>query len=171
MMIARFMYECFMNNFSLSETVNQRKFGIRPFFLQSGEEAEKDPHLSTRVMALSTQISAIYLFIAILYLSFNGSALISDFPVFVVFVWLGFVVPEAIRTILHIFCQIWNIGGKSSSWLILNVHMFVWNWDVAVRVIFISIIMLTTGSDWLATRQYLVTQTNTLLRDFLNNMF
>jgi hypothetical protein len=171
MMIARFMYECFMNNFSLSDSVNQRKFGIRPFFLQSGEGSEKDPHLSTRVMALSTQISAIYLFIAVLYLSFNGSALISDFPIFQFFVVFCFMIPEAIRTALHIFCQIWNIGGKSSSWLILNVHMFVWNWDVALRLVFISLIILQSNGDWLATRQYLVNQTNTLLRDFLNNMF
>jgi hypothetical protein len=106
-----------------------------------------------------------------LYLSFNGSALISDFPIFQFFVVFCFMIPEAIRTALHIFCQIWNIGGKSSSWLILNVHMFVWNWDVALRLVFISLIILQSNGDWLATRQYLVNQTNTLLRDFLNNMF
>lgn len=171
MMIARFMYECFMNNFSLTDTVNRSKFGIRPVFLMTSQEAEKDPHLSTRVMALSTQISAIYLFVGVVYLVFNGSLPLSDFKTFRDFAICCFIVPELIRIGLHIFCQIWNVGGKTSSWLILNVHMFLWNWDVACRVVLISIIMLQSDVNYQGTREYLVRQTNTLLRDFLTNAF
>lgn len=168
MMIARFMYECFMNNFSLDQSVNENKFKIKPVFMSLNDPSRlKDPHLSIRVMALSTQISALYLYIAVVYLFFNGNVVVSSFDLFNRLTIFGFIIPEGIRMLLHVYCQVWYNRGKSSSWLILNVHMFVWNWDVICRVVIISIIMLNGDAGFQGTREYLLRQSNTLLRDFL----
>lgn len=170
MMISRFMYECFMNNLSLTNETNTAKFKIKPVFA-SKESDHDDPHLSTRVMALSTQIAAIYLLIGVCYLTLNnGNVVISDVAIFRNFVILGFVIPESLRILLHLYCQFMNPYGKTSSWLILNVSMFVWTWDLVVRVIFISIVMLQTDKTFQGTREYLIYQGNTLLRDFITLM-
>jgi hypothetical protein len=168
MMIARFMYECFMNNFSLEQSVNESKFKIKPVFLSLGDpDRHSDPHLSVRVMALSTQIAAIYLYIAIIYLFFNGNVAVSSFDLFNRLTIFGFLVPEAIRIALHVYYQVWYSRSKGSSWLLLNTHMFVWNWDLVCRFIILSIILLNTDGGFQGTREYLLRQSNTLLRDFL----
>ena len=167
MMISRFMYECFMNNLSLTDKVNAAKFKIKSVLLGRKDAGEEDPHLSTRVMALSTQIAALYLFIGVLFMVFNGNVVLSDVKIFRDFVICCFLVPEIIRIALHLYCQFWNMNGKTSSWLILNVSMFVWTWDVICRVIFISIVMLQADKSYQGTREYLIYQGNTLLRDFI----
>lgn len=170
MMIARFMYECFMNNFSLEQSVNDSKFKIKPLFMSLGDpDRHRDPHLSIRVMALSTQISAVYLYIAIVYLFFNGNVALSSFDLFSKLTIFGFLIPEGIRIALHVYCQIWYVKSKASSWLLLNTHMFVWNWDVSCRLVIICIILLGSDGGAQGTREYLLRQSNTLLRDFLNN--
>ena len=166
MMISRFMYECFMNNLSLGSETNAAKFRIKPAFVNSSSSPD-DPHLSTRVMALSTQIAAVYLFIAVCYLTLNGNVVLSDVAIFRNFVIFCFIIPEGIRILLHLYCQFRNPYGKSSSWLILNVSMFVWTWDLACRVIFISIVMLQSDRTFQGTREYLLYQGNSLLRDFI----
>jgi len=168
MMIARFLYECFMNNFSLEDDVNKGKFKITPAFMNIGDPLRhKDPHLSIRVMALSTQIAAIYLFIAFIMVAFDGNYVLSEFLIFRLFVIFGFIVPEAIRILLHVYCQVWYVTGKASSWLLLNTHMFVWNWDICVRLIVIALIMIGTDGNARGTREYLQVQSNTLMRDYL----
>ena len=132
------------------------------------ESNHKDPHLSTRVMALSTQIGAIYLYIAIVYLAFNGNTPLSDFKTFRDFTICCFVVPEALRILLHLYCQFYNSVSKTSSWLILNTSMFIWTWDLLCRTILISIIFLQGDSSYMGTREYLVRMTNTLLRDYVS---
>lgn len=166
MMISRFMYECFMNNLSLSSDTNAGKFKIRPVFASNSTEKD-DPHLSTRVMALSTQIAAVYLLIAVCYMTLHVNVVLSDVAIFRNFVIICFIIPEIIRISLHLYCQFRTPYGKSSSWLILNVSMFVWTWDLVCRVIFISIVMLQTDKTFQGTREYLVYQGNTLLRDFI----
>ena len=118
-------------------------------------------------MALSTQIAAVYLFIAVCYLTLNGNVVLSDVAIFRNFVIFCFIIPEGIRILLHLYCQFRNPYGKSSSWLILNVSMFVWTWDLACRVIFISIVMLQSDRTFQGTREYLLYQGNSLLRDFI----
>lgn len=169
MMIARFMYECFMNNFSLDQSVNDSKFKIKPVFMSLGDpNRHKDPHLSTRVMALSTQISALYLYIAVLYLFFNGNVVFSSFDQFYRLTLFGFLIPEGIRMLLHVYCQVWHNHSKGSSWLILNIHMFIWNWDLVCRLVVIAVILLGTDGGAQGTREYLIRQSNTVLRDFLS---
>ena len=171
MMIARFMYECFMNNFSLEQSVNDSKFKIKPVFMSLGDSnRHDDPHLGIRVMALSAQIAAIYLFSAILYLFFNPGAVFASFDLFRSLTIFGFLIPEIIRISLHVYCQVWYSKSKSSSWLLLNVHMFVWNWDLACRLIILAIIMLGTNEFTQGTRNYLIYQSNTLMRDFIQGI-
>jgi hypothetical protein len=167
MMIASFMYECFMNNLSLEPDVNAKKFQTRAVFWDRDSASHNDPHLSTRVMALSTQIAALYLYIGVLFLVFNGNVVLSDVKIFRDFVICCFVVPEILRMLLHLYCQFWTYGTKSSSWLILNTSMLVWTWDVVCRVVFISIVVLQTDKTYQGTREYLIQQSNTILRDFI----
>ena len=173
MLMARFMYECFMNNLSLIDEVNYQKFNLRPTMFGVSTQSEQansaadDPHLSTRVMALSTQIAAIYLFIAILFIVFNGNVALSDVKMFKDFFICCFIVPEILRIGLHVYCQLFNTHRKASPWMLLNVSFFIWIWDVLTRVVFVSLLFLQTDSSVQGTRQYLVTQTWTLLHDYL----
>ena len=172
MMMGRFMYECFMNNLSLPDNANIDKFNIRPAMF--GSETNKttesdpdDPHLSTRVMALSTQIAAIYLFIAILFLVFNGNVVLSDVKIFRDFFVCCFIVPETIRMLLHIYCQIYHTTHKASPWMLLNVSFFIWTWDLLTRLVFVSLVFLQTDDTMQGTRRYLATQTTALLSTYL----
>jgi hypothetical protein len=173
MLMARFMYECFMNNLSLTDDVNYQKFNLRPTMFGASTQSDQadsaadDPHLSTRVMALSTQIAAIYLLIAILFIVFNGNVALSDVKMFKDFFICCFIVPEILRIGLHVYCQLFNTHRKASSWMLLNVSFFIWIWDVLTRVVFVSLLFLQTDSSVQGTRQYLVTQTWTLLHDYL----
>ena len=170
MMIGRFMYECFMNNLSLPDDVNAAKFNLRPAMFGHNQVAENDvptdPHLSTRVMALSTPIAAIYLYIAVLFIMFNGNVVLSDFKMFKDFVICCFVVPEVIRILLHLYCQMYNTSYKTSSWMLLNVSFFVWIWDLTTRLVFVSMVFLQSDNSVMGTRQYLLAQSNSLLRDY-----
>ena len=160
-----------MNNFSLEQSVNDSKFKIKPVFMSLGDKnRHDDPHLGIRVMALSAQIAAIYLFAAILYLFFNPGAVFASFDLFRSLTIFGFLIPEIIRISLHVYCQVLYSKSKSSSWLLLNVHMFVWNWDLACRLIILAIIMLGTNEFTQGTRNYLIYQSNTLMRDFIQGI-
>jgi hypothetical protein len=165
MMIARFMYECFMNNVSESKDVNEIKGRI------SHPGAKSEPaKLSLKVMALSTQIAAIYIGVALMYVSFNEAAGLVNFPVFLFFVIFGFIVPEAVRIGLHLYFQIWEPTHNTVTWQILNPHMALWCMDLTVRIIVISIVVFDT-KDTPGTRKYLMLNSNALVRDYLPMLY
>lgn len=164
MMIARFMYECFMNNTSESEDVN--KYKVMAWKGWKPPMTPFDVKLSLKAMALSTQIAALYLIIALGYLIFNTAGGLMDFPPFFYFFIFGFIVPEFLRISLHVYCQITEPSGEQATWMILNPSMAIWSMDLVVRIIVITVVVFDV-KDTPGTRQFLLEGSNALVRDYL----
>jgi hypothetical protein len=105
-----------------------------------------EPHLNIQVMALSTQISNFFILAAVLFLVFDGDTQMSEVWTLKLFVILGFIVPESIRIITHLVCQVWPPNPNSVPWKLLNIHMFIWVWDLAVRLVFVAYIVLSLSA-------------------------
>jgi hypothetical protein len=175
MLIGRYMYQCFMNNLSLSDQVNKdyHKIILNPtrgwaeMLRPNGENVAKyktTPHLNIRVMALSTQLAAIFLYAALCFISFDSESPLSDFPTYQLFFILGFLVPEGIRIFLHLILQAWQPDlSNGVPWDLLNSHFFLWTWDLCVRIILVAYVILSQGSDP-GTRRYLM-ENNIALTD------
>lgn len=181
--IARYLYQCFMNNLSLSAEVNMSYHSIVPNtrrYLHEvhrvamhhyerakqrvlGDEAGKPhrhsahsgvdeskysttPHLSIEVMALSTQFSAILMLVVIAFVVFGGESALSEFPLFTSFIAVCFLVPEGFRILGHVVLQVSHPDPNSVPWRMLNFFFFVWIWDLLTRIIFVSIVIVGSGS-------------------------
>ena len=105
-----------------------------------------EPHLNIQVMACSTQMANIFLMAAVIFLIFDGDAQMSEVWTLKLFVILGFIIPESLRLIAHIVCQIWAPNPNSVPWKLLNTHMFIWVWDLGVRLIFVAYIVLNLSA-------------------------
>jgi hypothetical protein len=81
------------------------------------------------------------------------------------------VIPEAIRLAIHLYYQlIYTLDHMGDvPWLLYNSFYFVWLWDVVLRIIFISIVVVETQNRP-GTFDFLKTQTNALMRDYLVQM-
>lgn len=205
MMIARFMYESFMNNLCYDETYNTGKFAIKNYPLRGRMEAgglsflpdnaehrrgeyahvPKDDgdekhhkgqqhaisldniHLDIKVLGLSTQFASVYLFAAICYIVLNGNVALSEYGLFTGFFFVGFAIPETIRFVAHVVCQVRSPAPNQIPWLLLNTHFFVWIWDLAARIVVTSIVVLGTDAELEGTRQYLVKHANNLMGEYL----
>ncbi len=126
-----------------------------------------DIHLDIKVLGLSTQFAALYIYAALCYIVFNGNVALSDFNLFTGFFCVGFVIPELIRFVTHVFCQVRQPAPNQIPWVLLNTHFFVWIWDLAVRIIVCSIVVLGTDPEMSGSRQYLIHHTNLLMGDYL----
>ncbi len=126
----------------------------------------KVAHLKIQVMALSAQIAAIFLLSAICFVVFSPDTPLSDVPLFVAFVVLGLVVPEGLRAVTHIACQIWHPAHNKVTWELLNMHMFIWIWDLGVRLVFLSAVILNLASPE-GSRRFLVEKSSELLDVYL----
>lgn len=196
MMIARFMYQCFMNNLSFRDTdefkYNDENHKIvtypsemfRSMTAKDNKKGSPDdtrpllapkvtkydpkavsPHINIQVMALSTQISAIYILSALCFMVFNENSPLSDFSLFRWFFLLGFLIPEGLRISIHLICQVRDPEPDSVPWNLLNAYMFVWIWDLCVRIIFISIIFFSTAG-YPGTLHFLADKSGDLLETY-----
>jgi hypothetical protein len=213
MMIARFMYQCFMNNLAFGEVdgfkYNEQNHKIvtypsemfkamssnnkennkeRPnkagyrrlkasvaevddeggelVVIEAPKPGSPQPHINVQVMALSAQIAAIYILAALCFLVFNSNLALSDFSLFSWFFICGFLGPELVRIIIHLICQIYEPSPGSVPWNLLNASMFVWTWDLATRLIFISIIFFSDAG-YPGTRLFLVQKSAALLDQYI----
>lgn len=179
MVIARFLYECFMNNVSESASVNQNKRLIdqtrgKAFssaFSRKPEEGTVTPaRISLKAMALSTQLAAWYLLVALALLVLNSNSPLYEFKVFGFFFWFAIFTPEAIRGILHLYCQVFDPEFEKASWYILNTSMFIWTYDVLIRIIFVCIVVFD-AQNTPGTRKFLIDQSNALVRDYIPALY
>ena len=177
MLIARFMYQCFMNNVSLHSVINNTYHSIvthpqemwkarRPV---SPAKGDGKPHLNIQVMALSTQIAAIFLFAALCVIVFNPDSQLFESSIFFSFFLFGFLIPEILRILGHVVCQIWKPDPDTVPWKLLNFYFLVWIYDLAVRVGFISFVVLSLSSDP-GTRRYLMEKSITLMDTYLKHL-
>ena len=188
MLICRFMYEAFMNNLSFDQAYNDAKFNIKNYPSRTGSTlsfnttpnpydkhvqelkhgyATNDVHLDIKVLALSAQFSALYIFSAICYIVFDGNYALADFGFFKLFFFVCFIAPETIRIVIHVWYQIRNTVANDIPWALLNTHFFIWIWDLMFRIIAICILFLGTNHELEGTREYLITHTDMLMGDFL----
>jgi hypothetical protein len=181
MIISRCISDAFMNNIRLDSDVNQAKREIvsRPgmFFKDYEHTGSRwanrtvksgiSYHLNIRVIGLTTQLAALYLYIGLLYLVFNSNSALNDFGVFKAFFVLGFVIPEALRLLIHLFYQVFSDGdGSGVPWMLYNAAFFVWLWDYVVRLVFVCVVILENSNNP-GTLNFLKTQTNALMRDYV----
>ena len=186
MIISRCLSDAFMNNIRLDNDVNAAKNKIvsRPSMFFKGRQhfgnswanrAGKDKsvvpyHLTIRVIGLSTQLAALYLYIGLLYLVFNQNSALNDYAVFRIYFVLSFACPEALRLLLHLFYQVFSQQGEEGvPWMLYNSAMFIWIWDFVVRLIYVCVVIVGNSNDP-GTLDYLRDQTNALMRDYVPAM-
>ena len=189
MIISRCISDAFMNNVRLSGEVNKAKNGIvtRPsmFFKYSkvphhdpdttwktrGDDYGKsthnmDVHLNTRIIGLSTQLAALYLYVGLMVLVFSANSALNDFDIFKSFFIVCFVVPEGLRLLLHLFYQFAVTEGNDGvPWMLYNAGFIIWLWDYIARIIFVCIVIFDGGNKP-GTFDFLKIQTNALMRDY-----
>lgn len=181
MIISRCMSDAFTNNIRLDDAVNRAKSAIvtipsaysTKFTSSSGEviKPKHDVHINTKVIGLSTQLAALFLYIALITLVFNGNSPLQDFNYFKSFFITCFIVPEALRLLIHLYYQL-TYGPDHMNdvpWILYNGFYLIWLWDVILRIIFICIVVLETSNSP-GTFDYLKTQTNSLMRDYVVQM-
>jgi hypothetical protein len=194
MIISRCMSEAFMNNIREESGVNEGKNKIvsRPsmFFTHARDNYPRDRsdwktwagrgtrqtgggpdvHLTTKIIGLSTQLAALYLYIGLIFLVFNQDSALNDFATFQAFFIVCFIIPEALRLLVHVFYQLMydsNSGGV--PWMLYNFGFAIWIYDYVTRIIFILVILFETSNNP-GTFDFLKTQTNTLMQDYLVSM-
>lgn len=166
MLIARYMYQCFMNNLSLPSAVNESYHSIVTHPQQAmndrqskadGEASSSDadaPHLNIQVMALSTQFAAILLFAALCVVVFNVDSPLADVPLFRLFFIFCFMIPEGLRILVHVACQLRKPHPNQVPWKLLNAFFFIWTYDIAIRVVFIMVVIWNVSKEH-GSRTYL----------------
>jgi hypothetical protein len=190
MIISRCISEAFMNNMRLGDDVNAGKDaivsrpgmffkhakdsasgGYKPWGQRSSRKEERvDVHLNTKIIGLSTQLAAAYLYAGLIFLVFNQESALNDFPIFQTFFWICFVVPEALRLLIHLFYQFaYDASNDGVPWMLYNFGFFIWIWDYLARIIFVTIIIFEASNNP-GTFDYLKTQTNALMQDYLASM-
>jgi hypothetical protein len=189
--IARYLYQCFMNNLAFSDmdiNLNKMYHEIQTYpgqmvsnpgqalahfnknhkLAPDGSDATdtKEAHLNIQVMALSTQISNIFLFSGLIFLTCDGDSPMLSVETFRIYIILAHIVPETLRTVTHLLCQFVPPAPNSVPWTLLNTFMFIWTWDLAVRVCFVAYVVLSL-SPAEGTRRFLFEQSYQLLDVFL----
>lgn len=205
--IARYLYQCFMNNLCLSDEVNTAYHGIVPNTRRylheahrvalhhydkakrrvlGGENGESHhhnphekhvdeskygttPHLSIAVMALSTQFSGILMLIVVAFVLYGSESALSEFPLFTAFITVCFFVPEGLRILGHVVLQVSHPEPNAVPWMMLNFFFGVWVWDVLTRLIFVSIVVVGSGSIP-GTRHYLMDNSIALMDTYLTTL-
>ena len=79
--------------------------------------------------------------------------------------------PEALKLLIHLYYQL-TYGPDHMNdvpWILYNGFYLIWLWDVILRIIFICIVVLETSNSP-GTFDYLKTQTNSLMRDYVAQM-
>ena len=115
-------------------------------------------HLAT-LMALATFATVLY----------NSNLMFYEFSLIHAVFWTWFAIPEALRMLAHVAVAMGALDSKQNKYLpsenyLVLTYYFTWIWDVAVRIILISVIVWgskeTNGSaTFWDTRLLNVTQT------------
>lgn len=179
MIISRCISDAFTNNIRLSEDVNAAKTDIvtRPgmFFKNytnyAGREKGGDVHINTKVIGLSTQLACIFLYISLITLVFNANSPLTDFTYFKNFFIFCFIIPEALRLLIHLYYQVVYDKDHMNDvpWMLYNGFYLIYLWDISLRIIFISMIVFET-SNTPGTFDFLKKQTTSLMRDYVVQM-
>lgn len=175
--LARFLFECFAQNpFEEEETTAYKQ--LTPLIKTPSFQKTKghtDPSdtenknqaieltFDLKVMSLSTQIASIYLFVALIMLTQDPNQILMQSSTFSLTFWLCFVVPESLRFILHLVCQL--SYQSNNDWLILVCYQFLFIWDLATRVI-LGLIAVFGMNQFYGQKPWLDSQVTALMQTF-----
>lgn len=180
MIISRCISDAFTNNIKLSDVVNDYKNRIvtraakwrNDGYQQLGPKNKlRDVHIGIRVIGLSTQLSALFLYFAILYIVFNENSSFADFSLFKTFILCAFAIPEGLRILFHVYYQVaydYETMGNV-PWALYNGFYAIWQLDVFARLVFVLILIFDT-SGYAGSFEFLKTQTGLISRDYVRFM-
>jgi hypothetical protein len=179
MIISRCISDAFTNNVRLDDSVNQAKNGIvtRPGLINWGNAGysrltdASDVHLNTNVIGLSTQLSALFILIAIFGIVFNDNAMSGDFQIFRIFMIVCFLVPELVRILVHVYFQAAYDPSTMGEvpWVLYNSFFLIWLVDFVTRISFVLFLFVDTAGNP-GTFDYLKSQTGLVMRDYVAAM-
>lgn len=163
--IARLLYECFHTDRADSREVDRFKTENPALHVPQQHKAPpKGYHqiegvseifLDLKVLALSLQLANVMFFVALLYVVFNPQQLTAaSWTPFWWFAVLGFIIPEGIRFLLHLYCQMKYSHHHGMT--LLMTFQFLFLWDLIVRLIlFIVVVWWGDNSNLFGTRGFL----------------
>lgn len=164
--IARLLFECFHSDHDLhldsqsrvvnksSNPVDQYKTSTPGIMLNTDSfNGKAEPYLDLKVLALSMQFANVLFFISLLFVVYDPNQLTSK-GLFNGFMIMCFFIPEGIRLLVHLYCQV--EFKKNHGLFLLLTHQFIWNWDVLFRIVYLGIILLTPNNkDFFGTLGFL----------------
>lgn len=132
--IARLLYECFHADKVEPTAVDTFRL------LHSGLTNQvKEAYLDLKVLALALQFANVFFFVALLFVVYNPQQLTGAWwSPFFWFILLGFIIPESIRFVLHVVCQVYYDSHHGMK--LLMVSQFLFLWDLVVRALLFSIV-------------------------------
>jgi hypothetical protein len=151
--IARLLYECFhtdkVDNKTLEEFKTKHAAVMDPHQPKNAhggsayqllESGVGEAYLDLKVLALSLQLANALFFTALIIVVFNPQQLTAaPGTPFFLFVILGFIVPEGLRLLMHLYCQ-FKFSEHHGLYLLL-VHQFIFLWDLIVRMIIFWVVV------------------------------
>jgi hypothetical protein len=163
MILARLIYEAFVADETNGNETKNSKVTHSGGYVNS---ENRNALFGIKVHALAVQFAAWYFLINAIVILFDKDKTFNRFGFLTWFIWLGFIVPEIIRTILHLVLQASEfmsskgdqaVLGTTDPWgmVILTTSQFLWVWDLAVRLCFTMVIYFNTDVDYMGTKAWL----------------
>jgi len=151
--LARAIYEAFMSSPADHGEANQSKHNQGVLHHAGKHLEEGDSYLDIKVMAVGAQFAIWFLIIALSNIVFDKQNPIGDSSYVTNFFILGYIIPEVIRTCVHLMCQV--MYAQDFTWVVYNVTQAVWLWDLAVRIVFCMMIYFSASVDTYGSRPFL----------------
>jgi len=179
--IARLLFECFHSDHDLhlddkdkvvsraTNPVDIYKTSTPGLVLNSDPSNIKaEPYLDLKVLSLSIQLANVLFLISLIYVVYDPHQL-TNRGLFNGFVILCFFIPEALRFLVHVYCQV-DFRKNHGLFLLLS-HQFIWNWDIVFRIIYLGIILLTPNNkDFFGTLGFLKSEKGFVITSGLGYM-
>jgi hypothetical protein len=160
MILARLIYEAFVADDTNINKVQTQKVAHTEGYTHP---EKRNALFGIKVHALAVQVAAWYFLVSALVILWDKEKSFTRFSLLTGFSWLGFLVPEILRSILHLVLQAQEFmsspnltSGTRDPWgmTILTVSQFIWTWDMAVRLCYTMVIYFS-DADYMGTKSWL----------------
>lgn len=122
---------------------------------------------ATKVLALGLHLAGVFALLVPIYIVFDNTRMINDYPIVVSMFIVSYLIPEALRFVSHLLLSVMpHETGKHYGLPILLVVQFIWAWDLLVRCVLLWIV-LWGNAGTRGTKPYLlsgVQSINTILQ-------
>ena len=161
MILARLIYEAFVADDKNEGILKTQKIVHNGGYTNS---EKRNALFGIKVHALAVQVAAWYFLVSALVILWDKEKSFTRFSLLTWFSWLGFLIPEILRSILHIVLQAQefmsavnptSITRDPWGMVILTVSQFIWTWDMAVRLCYTMVIYFNADADYMGTKAWL----------------